>query len=627
MRIAIAKIGESKTVAYAASELYRYLKKIDRSLIIDMASYERYDESIKNVIFVGLMSDECLPSDRITVSIKDGAGYITGSNERSVLIGAYKFLESLGCRWMRPGEDGEFIAERVISKSDLTFELDHIPSYDHRGVTIEGSCTYESVFNMINWLPKMGMNEYFIQLHLPFIFFDNYYKDHPECDCGPVTVEDVKHICDKLEEEIKLRGLKYHKGGHGWLYTMLGEYCYGRYEPKNSISDDMMELMALVGGERKVWKNTLHDSNLCYSNPEARRRLIKGFVDYCEATPAADYIHFWLSDDKNNHCECEECVKKIPTDWYVVMLNELDAELARRGLDTKVVFLLYNELLWAPETEKINNPDRFVLMFAPITRSYKEAYCNSLGTGEAKTVPYERNKVHMPKEVDVNVAFLREWQSTFNGESFVFDYHNMWAHALDAGEYRIANVLHDDMKCLDRIGIDGMVSCQLQRVALPTGLPTYAMTRALWDKTSEFEDVAKDYFSITFDRDAEKARAYIKKASEIWDDEGNDGRYDALTTLINDNLPMIKTNLAACEKGSSYELSWNYLLAHANFWIRLIPGVKARAAGDKDGAAAAYEDCVKYLESVDAIVGRGIDFCEYKNVLLKEKIGFGLLKM
>ncbi len=626
MRIAIAKIGESKTVAYAACELARYLKKIDRTLLVDMASYDAFDGNVKSVIFVGMMENESSPFDHVTVKISEGEGYITGSNERSVLFGVYKFLESLGCKWLRPGEDGEYINARKLAKKDISFELDHTPSYRHRGITIEGSCTYESVFDMINWLPKVGLNEYFIQLHLPFIFFDNYYKEHPECECAPVTLEDVRHICNKLEEEIKLRGLTYHKGGHGWIYTTIGEYCYGRYEPKNEIPEDLSALFAQINGERKLWKGKLHDTNLCYSNPEARRKLIKGFADYCENTPAADYIHFWLSDDKNNNCECPECVKKIPTDWYVVMLNELDEELTARGLDTKVVFLLYNELLWAPEKEKIKNPDRFVLMFAPITRSYKEAYCNSLGDGSAKTVPFERNKVHMPKAVDVNVAFLREWQRGFSGESFVFDYHNMWAHATDAGEYRIARVLHDDMKYLDLLGIEGMVSCQLQRVAFPTGLPTYAMARALWDKTSEFEKVSSDYFVTSFVCDGDKVEAYLKKMSEIWDNEENESRYDELASLINDTLPMIRENLERCEKGSAYELSLKYVLCHGEFWLRLIPGVYAKAKGDKEGAKAAYDACIEYLRSVDAEIGRGMDFCEYKNMILPENFGFALLK-
>ena len=626
MRILIAKLGESKTVAFAASELARYLKKIDKSLLVDMASYDEYDENVKNAIFVGVPVGERSALDRVVVDITDGAGYIGGSNERSALIGVYKFSEHLGCKWLRPGEDGEFIKQRKLAKTDLSYKLDHRPSYRHRGITIEGSCTYESVYDMINWLPKVGLNEYFIQLHLPFVFFDNYYKNHPECECGPVTVEDVEHICRKLEEEIKLRGLIYHKCGHGWRYTLLGEYCCGRYDPKNEIPDEIMELFAEVNGERKPWKNTLHDSNLCYSNPEARRRLIKGFADYAEKTPSADYIHFWMSDDKNNHCECEECQKKIPTDWYVIMLNELDEELTARGLDTKVVFLLYNEFLWAPETEKIKNPDRFVLMFAPITRSYKEAYVKGLGKSEAKTVPYVRNKVHMPKEVDVNVAFLRAWQATFKGESFLFDYHNMWAHATDAGEYRIARVLHDDMKYLDRLKIDGMVSCQLQRAALPTGLPTYAMARALWDKTSEFEAVSADYFESAFERDGEKVEAYLKSLSEIWDDDADVNRYDKLRSEIEKTLPTIKENLEKSEKGSAYELSWKYLLRHAELWLKLISGVRAKAMGDKDAARAAYDDCVAFLYSVDGEVGRGIDYCEYKNAILGTNFGFGLLK-
>ena len=44
-----------------------------------------------------------------------------------------------------------------------------------------------------------------------------------------------------------------------------------------------------------------------------------------------DFLHLWLGDSNKNHCECEECRKRIPSDFYVMFLNELWDEMKKRG--------------------------------------------------------------------------------------------------------------------------------------------------------------------------------------------------------------------------------------------------------------------------------------------------------
>ena len=61
----------------------------------------------------------------------------------------------------------------------------------------------------------------------------------------------------------------------------------------------------------------------------------------------------------------------LPSDFYVILLNELDLALSAKKFDRKSGFPLYADMLWAPEHERLNNPDRFIFMFAPITRSYR----------------------------------------------------------------------------------------------------------------------------------------------------------------------------------------------------------------------------------------------------------------
>ncbi len=90
-------------------------------------------------------------------------------------------------------------------------------------------------------------------------------------------------------------------------------------------------------------------------------------------------LHVWLSDGWNNRCECDGCAVKRPSDWYVDLLNELDEQLDAAGIDTKIVFLAYADLLWAPEKSRLRNAERFILMFAPLTRTWRTTL---LGGGE-----------------------------------------------------------------------------------------------------------------------------------------------------------------------------------------------------------------------------------------------------
>ena len=45
--------------------------------------------------------------------------------------------------------------------------------------------------------------------------------------------------------------------------------------------------------------------------------------------------------------------------------------MTRRNLDSPLVFIVYSDLLWAPREQKVKNPKRFSMLFAPITRVHR----------------------------------------------------------------------------------------------------------------------------------------------------------------------------------------------------------------------------------------------------------------
>ncbi len=272
-----------------------------------------------------------------------------------------------------------------------------------------------------------------------------------------------------------------------------------------------MNRFALVNGKRELWGGISLNTNLCYSNAETRDIITDAIVRYAEGNPDVDVIHFWLADGSNNQCECESCAGTRPSDFYVKMLNSLDEKLTAKGLKTRIVFLIYVDLLWKPVSERLKNGDRFILMFAPISRRYSQ----TLRTGEnGKTTEFKLNKLSFPKNVDDSVAYLKEWQEVLPPcDSFLFDYHFMWDYIKEPGGYLHAQTLFEDMKNLDKLGLNGMVSCQNQRVFHPTGLGMRAMAEALWDKSQSFEAVCERFYSEAFGKYSDEVADYLKKLS------------------------------------------------------------------------------------------------------------------
>ena len=519
MTLRICQISDHPTVDFAVKEAVRLLSRMDPDLEITV-NKASYSKGIKDVIWIGVNPAFRTPcenlSDTVKIEVNGLSGIITGSNFRSVLIAVYRFLRELGCRFTRPGKNGEKIPRKDLR--NMTVSVLETASYRHRGVCIEGADSYENIRDMIDFLPKVGMNEYFIQFMIPTEFFARWYEHRNSTvlrsEWGPD--DDPRKLASKmtsdLEVEIKKRSLIYHKVGHGWTCEPFGISGDGWSFVSSPLNVQQKSVLAEVNGKRELWGGIPLNTNLCYSNDLVRKTVTDAITDYAANNPQIDIIHFWLADGSNNHCECPNCVKRRPADWYVKMLNELDEKMTAANLKTKIVFLIYVDLLWSPESEKIKNKDRFILMFAPITRKYGQSYGDCMDF-RGKLPGYVRNKLKMPHSLEENVAHLKEWQKQFDGDSFAFDYHLMWAHVGDLGYEKCARNLFDDMKDLRKLGLCGMVSCQIQRCFFPTALPFISMAAALWNEKADFDSVANDYYRSEYGPQGQLVREAMQTLS------------------------------------------------------------------------------------------------------------------
>lgn len=500
MRIKIQP-SDAAPLAFAAEELKAYLTRMlpgDGGLTVTLSAETG--------------SGEPAP-ETFAVSMTAAGGTITGSGPRAVLLGVYDYLHRLGCRFLGPGKQCEVVP--AVRQEDLAADYVKRASFRHRGVCIEGADSRENVLDFIDWLPKAGYNSFFLQFKTPYAFLKRWYhhEGNPLQEAGAYTPADAERDMAVFEAACKKRGLLLHKVGHGWTGEALGYEALSWDADAKPLAEDKRPMAAEINGQRNLWQGVPANTNLCLSNPRSVDVLASLAADYAEKNPAADYVHVWMADMFNNVCECGACRKTTLSDQYVAVLNEIDRRLTALGLETRVVFLLYQELLWPPIRARLKNPDRFVLMFAPISRTFEASY--DLSGPETELPPYVRNRVTLPASLGENLAFLRGWQRIFEGDSFVYDYPLGRAHYGDLGYVHTARMIGSDVKKLRDMGLNGYISCQELRAALPNALPNYVMGRALLDEGADTEALIEEYFRAAYGEGADEAKRYLARLSSL----------------------------------------------------------------------------------------------------------------
>ena len=515
----INKITSNITIDFAAEELKKYL----RMMMLDCGNSKiEYNQTAKDGFRLGLMADFGLDTsdaekleldDIIYIDCDEHGGIIAGSNVRSVLIAVYEYLRQLGCRWLFPGVDGEYIPVRNIRH----VKYRHLADSRIRGNCMDGFVSQNIIRQFIDFMPKVGLNTFMIQFMVPGTFYDRFYEhwyNEVNRPAEAVTKSQVMQWTAEIECEMEKRGISLHSCGHGFNTEPFGIDSASGWAKVDGAeySDEIMQYYAITGGKRQFYRDQPLNTQICMTNREARKKIADYVVEYAKKHSNTDYLHVWLADDFNNHCECDECQKHRPSDLYVKLMNEVDDALTEAGLETKIVVIVYVDTFWAPIKEKLQSTDRFVLMIAPIMRDYTRGFDSNAVLPELR--PYERNKLKMPESFEENIAYYNEWKKNFAGDRFVFEYH-FWKHQnFDVSGRMLAKRIYDDIKAYRALGESGIVQCGSLRSFFPDGLAFYTHARALFDATITMEEIEQDYYSHAYGESAEKFAKVLEALSD-----------------------------------------------------------------------------------------------------------------
>lgn len=583
MRLLVTLSGPgSQALGFAGAELEKYLTRM----------LPGYDGSLTAALAVEPEGG----NDRYDVDMGPEGGTITGNNARSVLLGVYAYLHRLGCRFLAPGARCEVVP--TLTRPEAV-RMGCRASFFHRGVCIEGANSLENVVDFIDWLPKVGFNSFFLQFRVPYSFLARWYthENNPLAAGEPYPLARAEAAMARFEAELQKRGLLLHKVGHGWTGQVLGYDSLTWDTDPAPLPDALRHRAALVNGVRDLFGGVPTNTNLCYHNGDAVDAFAALVVDYARRNPQVDYLHIWLADGCNNVCQCAGCAQTTPSDQYVALLNEIDRRLTAEKLETKIVFLLYQELLWPPIRQRLRHEERFVMMFAPFSRTFAASY--DLENVPEEIPPYRRNRIVLPTGLGENLAFLKKWQARFRGDSFVYDYPLGRAHYGDFGYLHIARTIHADIRKLRQMGLNGYISCQELRVTLPNALPNYVMGRTLFDETLPAEDLIREYFTAAYGADAPAIEAYLDalSARNCCDYiSGKGSREDPTVARNMARIRQICDHAAPLICGHSEQGLFRRLLAHHRQYVLLLSRALCHLArGEEAQARAGWEAMRDYI--------------------------------
>ena len=624
----IVKLRNDHVIDFAAEELKKYLRMMmpEKGEIPIVA-----DPGEEGGFHLGLLEDFSIPfegqdayfDDVIHVQTEAETGILAGSNPRSVLFAVYRFLKLNGCRFYFPGPAGEKIPHQTVQKTDYHKLADH----RLRGHTIEGAPSLEQVLTYIDYHAKCELNSF--GLYGIDVYQRRWYVDHMKFAKRPIeayngTVAETQWRA-LYESECKKRGMILYAGEHGLIPDALQLDVTEReiYRTgEKQIPEKIRPYLAMINGKRDLYKKDIFFTQVCLSNPEVRAMLADEAAKQAMQTPHIDYMGVTVADGKMNHCECEACRRKRPSDWYVMLLNDIDDRLTAAGCKKKILFSYYQDMKFAPVEEKLNNPDRFMLQYCPTARAYISSITETSQIPEP--LPFVHNNWKMTKNAEEDYALFKEWKEMFPGPYSVFEYQFWWSQYRDPGSVVLARRIYEDTVSHRVMGTCGCMQDGSNKSFFPNGFAGHIYAETLMDRELDYEAELKDYYVNLYGDQWEAVYKYLQAMSEAFcfpymqglaSEDPDKGEFYAPSRVAGlEKVADLAATIRALEKSHTYDgsrhqwIAWQLLLRHGDYCVGLAEVVKAKCRGYN---ILAKEKLAQFLQDVSQYERETEDYFDY----------------
>ncbi len=425
---------------------------------------------------------------------------IEGKDRVGTMYGVYRYLEHLGMRFYGLGEKGTVYPKEKnpIPAALTTFEN---PSFLTRG--------YHA------WEDR-GNNDFFLWMARNRI---NFWT----------AAEKELHLLKKL-------GMKCVDGGHFIQLQCLdpkAEYPYNHpkfkgdenkprdpYASGKEYSGDANgdgrlsyfeahpEWYGLRKGRRSDNIKDDFGDNYCTSNADATKELAKNVVQCLidGSWKNVDILNFWMMDDVDKWCECENCKKQGScTDRLFVVVHEVLGELKKARMegrlkrDVEISSLAYLDTL-APPTRALPGDfdyQNFSITFYPINRCYNHAFADPSCTEYNE--PLRRNYE----------AWVTGTGRVYAGKMFIGEYYNI-------SYLRSLPMLYTRTMAADIPWYYKTGTRNFHYMHTPTSLwgtwtlNQYLLARLLWDVSTNVDTLLDEYFQRFYPTTSDITRSFYQ---------------------------------------------------------------------------------------------------------------------
>ncbi len=622
----IHKLRADCTLDFAAEELKKYL----RMMMPDCGEIPiSYDPKATSGFRLGLFQDFAIHfsgrdpvlDDEVYVKTDECGGVIAGSNPRSVLFAVYRYLICNGCRFLFPGTDGEYIPKKQIE----SVNYHALPSHRYRCHATEGDPSIDDVLRYIDYHAKQGLNAYALYEIFPYHrrYYLHRFNEHnrpPE----PVSRDQVDQWRALCETELKKRGMEIWAGGHGWVDRTAGFDMNDRYLYKEGKepAEDIRINLAMINGRRGLHHNDPSYTNICMSRADLRTKMATLVADYAEKHSQISQVAVYLADTNHNHCECTACTRQTPSDYYIMILNEIDEILTKRGIDTKIQLVAYVDCMFAPQTQKLKNHNRFILKATPISRQYNKSITKD--SVFPPPAPYTRNNWEPPTTAEEYFSHFKQWQSVFPGTCIAYEYH-YWVHQYrEPGTVYMSRRIYEDVLSWKILGLDGGLEDGSNKSFFPNGFIDHIYGATLWDRELNYDAELEEYFRHIYGSDWKCVHQYLTNISEAfgngylcdhktivsnYDSKFNrekEKEFSRVYVLTANMRQIIASHMAMPTRPQT--VSWRLLLHHTRWCDALAEALICKCKGDTEGAVQLWESSMSEIGKHDFETERYFDF-------------------
>ena len=391
---------------------------------------------------------------------------IVGHSGRSVLFGAYAFLERyVGCRWYMPGPLGEVLpslpALRVPRIDDR-----RVPPFAYR---IASGFTRPEY---IDWAAKHGLQVW----HRSPSWWDS---DEPG------------------KRELCLRGTIHH--------------ALDKVAPAEVLGPTHPEYFGLLRQRRLTAVDRQQSGQPCVTHPDLPVLVAKAAGAYFDAHPAADFFSL-CPNDNQNWCECRFCrgydcrtmerfgrTWPVVSDRYFTFVRQVALRLAVSHPGKSLYCFSYQTYTDPPAAVRL--PSNVIVSLCHMVPA---CYAHRLTDPDC------------PK----NAAFdklVRGWADTHdNLWYYAYTCKSMWQQM----PWPIFRRLAADIRHLRDQRFQGFYSQGSQRIWGQLGINFYVMVKALWDPDLDVDAVLEDYYHGLYGPACEPMRRYHETLAKAFGQPG-----------------------------------------------------------------------------------------------------------